>query len=213
MIKIKKLFKFILILSTISLSLPLLYVANNVRAATIHKQEVRQLLSASDQVNQYNQEQQYTIIKSVDTTNLVRKTIINSKDYITSLNKADKPYNSAAANESDIELLAHLIESEAGDEPYTGKLAVGSVVMNREKADKETLSEVIFKAGQFDGVQTNNFKVTPCDDSLKAAKEILGGKNIITDAYYFADLNLCSPDFAKTEKFIARIGNHWFFKK
>lgn len=112
-----------------------------------------------------------------------------------------------------VQLLARLIESEAGDEPYLGKLAVGSVVINRTREDKEDMSTVIFKAGQFDGVHTSNFNIQPSQDSINAAMEVLGGKNIVSSAYFFANLKLCSPSFAKSDKFIARIGDHWFFNK
>lgn len=43
----------------------------------------------------------------------------------------------------------------------------------------------------------------------------MAGKNLIPEAFYFADLKLCSskPEFAKDEKFIIQIGNHSFYKK
>lgn len=113
---------------------------------------------------------------------------------------------------SDEELLAHLIESEAGSESYLGKLAVGSVVANRVRINNKSVHEVIYAYNQFDGIKTNNFNIDPSEDSKKAAKEVLDGKNVVPDAYYYANLNLCSPSFAIVSKMVIRIGNHWFFK-
>lgn len=142
----------------------------------------------------------------------------NSLNLISGLNSdTDNPYNnienSADSKNNQVLLLAHLIESEAGNQSFIGKLAVGSVVMNREKGEKETLSNVIYQSGQFDGVNTKNFIKEPSQDSINAAEELLEGNNVLPTAYYFANLNLCSPDFAKESAFVIRIGDHWFFKK
>lgn len=118
---------------------------------------------------------------------------------------------SVSFNETDVMLLAHLIESEAGCESYMGKLAVASVVINRCKFNNASISTIIFDKGQFDGVQTGGFKTQPSVDSINASREVLNGKNVVPIAYYYANLNLCSPGFALSNKFIVRIGNHWFF--
>lgn len=110
-------------------------------------------------------------------------------------------------------LLAHLIESEAGDEPYAGKLGVGSVIINRAKFKGISLKDVIFAKSQFNGVETKWFFTEPCEESKKAAYQSLQGINVIPNAYYFADLRLCNPEFAHTANFIKRIGNHWFFTR
>lgn len=134
----------------------------------------------------------------------------NNIENDTSVNQTDPYIN---VNENSLNILSRLIESESGDEPYMGKLAVASVVINRMKEDKETIDKVIFQKGQFDGVKTQNFNINPSDDSKKAALEVLQGHNVVPTSYFFADLRLCSPDWATTDRFIVRIGNHWFFKK
>ena len=62
----------------------------------------------------------------------------------------------AAAAQADKELLAALIFCEAGNQPYEGQVAVGAVVMNRVKsgAYPNTISEVIYQAGQFTPAMT-----------------------------------------------------------
>lgn len=56
---------------------------------------------------------------------------------------------------SDVELLARIVECEAGGEGETGMKAVASVVMNRVQVDYGeygrlyTIREVVFQKGQF----------------------------------------------------------------
>lgn len=56
--------------------------------------------------------------------------------------------------ESDMTLLAAIIQCEAGSESYTGKVAVGAVVMNRVRSSRfpNTISGVIYQRGQFSPV-------------------------------------------------------------
>ncbi|MBN1050403.1 cell wall hydrolase [Clostridium botulinum] len=116
-------------------------------------------------------------------------------------------------NLDDIQLLARLIQSEAGDEPYQGKLAVGNVVLYRTNQDNESIVDTIFKKGQFDGVNTSNFNSELSDDNIKAATEVLDGKKVLSDGYFFVNLKVASPSWAKEDNFITRIGDHWFFRK
>lgn len=52
---------------------------------------------------------------------------------------------------SDVDILAALIQCEAGGEPYEGKIAVGAVVMNRVKcpAYPDSIRKVIYASKQF----------------------------------------------------------------
>lgn len=173
--------------------------------------------TAGNSLNSNKNEDSYYLVTNDYDDNKQSQKADKSIDFISGINEdSNNAYNISSSNndnDSDADLLAHLIESEAGDEPYEGKLAVASVVLNRTRMDGESISGVIFSKDQFDGVDTNNFKTSPSNDSIMAAKEVLSGTNVVPDAYYFADLNLCSPDFAKLNTFVIRIGNHWFFKK
>lgn len=52
-------------------------------------------------------------------------------------------------SDSDLYLLGAIIQCEADGEPYEGKLAVGSVVMNRVRSSyfPNTVSGVIYQSG------------------------------------------------------------------
>lgn len=124
-----------------------------------------------------------------------------------------KVYASTRYSQADINLLARLIESEACGESYLGKLAVGSVVINRSHMDHKTLSQIIYQPYQFSGVKTWRFRCAPSRDSLKAAKEVLSGRNVMPNAYFFVNLKVARPSWSKTKKLIKRVGNHWFYTK
>ncbi len=87
-------------------------------------------------------------------------------------------------------LLAALIECEAGGESYEGKLAVGSVVLNRVASSHfpNTVVGVIYQSGQFSPVASGRFATVlargASKSCVKAAREVLGGKRTI-DALYF----------------------------
>ena len=66
---------------------------------------------------------------------------------------------SIGAGEED--MLAALIQCEAGGEPWAGKVAVGAVVMNRvmSGAFPNTITGVIYQSGQFEPVSSGRFAI------------------------------------------------------
>lgn len=91
---------------------------------------------------------------------------------------------------NDIAMLAAIIECEAGNQPYEGLLAVGSVVVNRVNDSRfaNTIAGVIFSPGQFTPVASGRFTIVlsrgATDRCLQAAIEVLNG-NINIGALYF----------------------------
>lgn len=96
------------------------------------------------------------------------------------------------ADADDLRLMAALIQCEAGSEPYEGKLAVGSVVMNRVRsgAYPNTISGVIYASGQFTPAVNgkvakvyNNGNIS--DSSYQAAQEAMSGVSNVGVATHF----------------------------
>lgn len=112
----------------------------------------------------------------------------DSSDDTTDDEASDIPVSSTA---SDVELLAALIECEAGSTDYEGMLAVGSVVVNRMKHRyyPDTLRGVIYQSGQFppalngkvDRILARGVK----DSCVIAAQDALNGKNNVGDCLSF----------------------------
>ena len=87
-------------------------------------------------------------------------------------------------------MLAAIIECEAGNQPYEGKLAVGSVVINRVNSPRfaNSISGVLYAPGQFTPVASGRFTIVLARGAsavcVQAAQEVLNG-NITIDAHYF----------------------------
>lgn len=114
----------------------------------------------------------------------------------------------AVRNASDQAMLAALIQCEAGGESYEGKLAVGSVVMNRVSSSRfpNTVAGVIYQGGQFSPVASGRFASVLAaganSSCTQAAAEVLGG-NITIGCLYFRRNDGSIPGTV--------IGNHVFY--
>lgn len=91
---------------------------------------------------------------------------------------------------SDLAMLAAIIECEAGNQPYEGLIAVGSVIINRINDPRfaNSISGVIFSPGQFTPVASGRFAIVlsrgATDRCVQAAIDVLSGR-INTNALYF----------------------------
>lgn len=110
--------------------------------------------------------------------------------------------------DSDAYLLGAIIECEAGGESYEGKLAVGSVIINRVKSSyfPNTISGVIYQSGQFSPVASGRLayrlEAGVSQSCLQAAQEVLSG-NVTLNSLYFRRNNGIIQGTV--------IGNHVFY--
>lgn len=94
------------------------------------------------------------------------------------------------ASAEDLELMACIIQCEAEGEPYEGKLAVGSVVLNRVASSSfpNTIMGVIYQNGQFSPVASGRMAARLAaganSECYQAAREVLSG-NITVPYLYF----------------------------
>ena len=92
---------------------------------------------------------------------------------------------------SDLDLMAAIIECEAGGESYEGKIGVGAVIMNRMRSSQfpNTLSEVIYQSGQFSPVASGKLASVLSrganQDCYDAARDVFAGANTIGDCLFF----------------------------
>ena len=129
--------------------------------------------------------------------------------------KKEDTSGSYSASGSELEWLAATIQAEAGGESYTGKLAVGSVIMNRVKSSAfpNDIKSVITQRMQFASYRSGKVELIiangPNSTCISAAQEVLGGARVgdylffmtkyYADYYGIADYTM--------------IGNHAFFYK
>lgn len=91
----------------------------------------------------------------------------------------------------DIDLLAAIIECEAGGESYTGKVAVGNVVMNRVKSTvfPNTVLEVIYQNKQFSPVGSGRFAMVLARganaECYQAAQDAMAGAAPVGNCLFF----------------------------
>lgn len=117
----------------------------------------------------------------------------------------------------DRKLLANLIYCEAGGEPYEGKLAVGSVVINRVLSSKyaSTVVGVIYQKKQFSPVASGRLDLAlgvdkANQDCYRAADEAMSGITNVGSCLYF---RTPIPELEQlvTEGSAIRIGGHIFY--
>lgn len=94
--------------------------------------------------------------------------------------------------DGDRKLLANIIYCEAGGESYAGKLAVGSVVINRVLSSKypDTVYGVIYQKSQFSPVASGRLALALAQDRAteqcyKAADEAMAGMTNVGQCVYF----------------------------
>ena len=117
--------------------------------------------------------------------------------------------------EADLKLMAAIIQAEAGGESYAGKLAVGTVVMNRVMSSKfpNTLSGVIYQTNQFQPVRDGHLVLIlergPNETCINAAREVLNGYR--SGDWLFFMTQKWADYYGITG--YTMIGNHAFFVK
>lgn len=109
----------------------------------------------------------------------------------------------------EMEVLAQLVEAEAGNQPFEGKCLVVDVILNRVESPDfpDTISDVIFAPGQFSVIKNGAFEKAAWNmqesDYAAVAVEMELHQN--KDVLYF---NNCSQVAGTGKKF--KVGGHWF---
>ena len=102
----------------------------------------------------------------------------------------------SGVQEAELKLLANIIHCEAKGEPYVGKVAVGSVVLNRLRHPSypDTIEGVIYAKNQFTPVRNGMLKKALDGDladasCYQAALEALAGVQPVGDLVFFRRVN------------------------
>jgi len=112
----------------------------------------------------------------------------------------------------DIYLLARVIYAESRGEPFEGQVAVGAVLMNRLKDSRfpKSLSQIIFKRGEFCTVRDGQIWKNPSQESIKAARLAAAGWDPTGGALYFYNPAKTTSRWIWSRPVVNRIGNHIF---
>lgn len=118
---------------------------------------------------------------------------IKEREALAHLEKAKLTAKQSALTLSDDEmyLLGAIIQCEAGNQSYEGKLAVGAVICNRVRSSKfpGNVHDVVYAAGQFGPVSNGALEARLAagvsDSCMKAAAEAASGSTNVGTAHYF----------------------------
>lgn len=116
--------------------------------------------------------------------------------------------------DKDTNLLAHLIHGEARGEPYTGKVAVAAVVLNRTRDSRfpKTIAGVVYQPGAFDAVEDGQINLEPDSSAYKAARDALNGWDPSYGCIYYYNPATATSKWIWSRPIIIRIGKHNFAK-
>jgi N-acetylmuramoyl-L-alanine amidase len=117
--------------------------------------------------------------------------------------------------DDDIYLMAQIVYAESRSEPYNGKVAVASVILNRLESPgfPKTIEQVIKQKAAFSCLRNGEIDVVPDKMSYQAVLDALKGKDPTNNAVFFYNPKIATSAWMKqvTKKNIKPIGNHVFF--
>lgn len=125
----------------------------------------------------------------------------------------------ASVSESEKDLLARLVRAEAQGEPYAGKVAVATVVLNRvdHPGFPNTVHDVIYErtsTGHYAFTPVANGQINkPADaESIRAVNEALAFRGQGSGSLYFYNPKTATNQWIKSRPITVIIGNHVFAK-
>jgi len=123
----------------------------------------------------------------------------------------DELVNNGLTDE-EIYLIARVIEGEAANEPFKGKVAIGAVILNRVQHDNfpDSVREVVFQPRAFCVVTNGLINRPPTEDSLQAARAAVSGEDPTGGALYFWNPRKNPNPWVWGRIQLITIGNHIF---
>ncbi|MCA1319531.1 cell wall hydrolase [Bacillus tianshenii] len=120
-------------------------------------------------------------------------------------------------SEEEKDLLARLVHAESKGEPYEGKVAVATVVLNRVDSDifPDSIKEVVTETSaggvyQFSPVKNGEINKKADEEAIKAVEEAIAFRGDGNDSLYFFNPDKTSDEWIRTRTVTKTIGNHVF---
>jgi N-acetylmuramoyl-L-alanine amidase len=121
--------------------------------------------------------------------------------------------NKLSISEKDLDLLARIVRAEAQTEPFEGKVAVATVVLNRVESPKfpNSVKKVIYQRGQFQPVSNGQINKPADQESIKAVHAALSDmRNITKDSLFFYNPAIATSRWLDSRETTVVIGDHVF---
>lgn len=126
--------------------------------------------------------------------------------------------NTQQADMSTINLTAHVVEQEAGNQGFEGRVAVANVIAARTRDSRfpNTVRGVITGRGQFESYESGRYRhVTPTADTYLALLHGFLGEPIAPDAVFFcnySNIGVKSKRWFDSLEEVVQVRNHTFYK-
>jgi N-acetylmuramoyl-L-alanine amidase len=137
----------------------------------------------------------------------------NSTPSTAATNTATTSSTNVSAYEKD--LLARLVRAEAESEPYAGKVAVATVVLNRVDSSSfpNSISSVINQSGQFSPVSNGEINKKADSESIRAVNDALTwNRSLGAGSLFFYNPKTATSRWLDSRPTTLVIGNHTFKK-
>lgn len=127
---------------------------------------------------------------------------------------AQTPYQSGGYYDPQaLDLIARVINAEAGNMSLEGKVSVGNVIMNRVASSEfpNTVYGVLYQPNQFTVVNYASFQRTPSAESITAAKMAMDGVNYVPGAMFY-NVSGMSSWASRNRPYLTTFAGHDFYK-
>ncbi|GAA0341861.1 cell wall hydrolase [Bacillus carboniphilus] len=193
--------KFLIFLMTITLIIGSFSMIPAVHISAQTKEDTVQLFDID--LDSVEEDEKVNLMKTLSEKkeNLLKSAVEDKEDPVYKLSKEEK------------KLLARLVHAEAKGEPFEGKVAVATVVINRVEDEKfpDTLKEVIYQKNAFQPVQNGSINEPADKEAKEAVKEALDEyEKANEDVLYFYNPDTATSDWIFDRKVIEKIGRHAF---
>jgi len=137
------------------------------------------------------------------------------KNQLSAIEVFNQNNKSIAISDNDIYLMAQVVFAESRAEPYEGKVAVASVILNRAKSPgfPKTIQGVIKQKNAFSCVRNGSITIVPDDSSINAVIDALKGSDPTNSSLFFYNPRIATSKWMKNiqKTNVKEIGNHTFF--
>ena len=118
----------------------------------------------------------------------------------------------ASSQSNSVDLLARVISAEARGEPYSGQVAVGAVILNREEHPyiPNTIARLFYQPGAFTCMVDGQFNEPVADSAYRAARDALNGADPSGGAIYYFNPDTATSAWIWSRPLITVIGKHRF---
>ncbi len=121
--------------------------------------------------------------------------------------------SSSNLSQSEVELIARLVEAEAQGEPYKGKVGVAAVILNRVNDSRfpNTVSGVVYERHAFESV-TNNliWRRSPGRQAYNAVRDAQNGWDPTSGSVFFWNPYKPVTPWIWSRSIVTQFGNHVF---